>query len=80
LIEIKDPTRTFSWSNNQANPIMAKLNRILASVDWDSKYPLAKVNLLPKEVGDHNPVKITFGDSGQFKEQVLMVVTNGGLC
>jgi hypothetical protein len=33
LIEIKDPTRTFSWSNNQAVPIKAKLDMILASVE-----------------------------------------------
>jgi hypothetical protein len=39
LIEIKDPVRFFSWSNNQEKPILAKLDRILASVEWDSKYP-----------------------------------------
>jgi hypothetical protein len=43
LLEIKDPNRIFSWSNNQRPPIMAKLDRILCYVDWDSKYPLAQV-------------------------------------
>ena len=33
LIEIKDPRRVFSWSNNQEHPIMATLDRILISVD-----------------------------------------------
>jgi hypothetical protein len=71
LIEIKDPTRTFSWSNNQAAPINAKLDRILASVKWDSKYPFARVTLLPKEVSDHNPIRISFEERAQFKEHVF---------
>jgi hypothetical protein len=32
----------------------------LASVEWDLKYPLAKIEVLPKSVSDHNPIKITF--------------------
>jgi hypothetical protein len=47
------------------------LDRILDSVDWDSKCPSARVTLLPKEVSDHNPVRISFGDRAQFKEPVF---------
>jgi hypothetical protein len=46
LIEIKDPSTSFTWSNNQENPIMAKLDRVLVPVEWDNKYPLTKVNML----------------------------------
>jgi hypothetical protein len=42
LIELKDPNRSFSWTNNQENPILAKLDRVLISVEWDSNYPFAK--------------------------------------
>jgi exonuclease III len=71
LLEIKDPNRIFSWSNNQRPPIMAKLDRILCSVDWDSKYPLAQVKFLPKGVSDHNPMGIDFGNRGQKKDHLI---------
>jgi hypothetical protein len=61
-MEIKDPSRSFSWSNNQESPIMAALDRILVSIDWDAKYPLARLIMLPKGVSDHNTLRITFGD------------------
>jgi hypothetical protein len=48
MIDIKDPCRSFTWSNNQECPIMATLDRILASVDWDTKHLLAKVTILHK--------------------------------
>jgi hypothetical protein len=41
LVELKDLSRSYSWSNNQASPVMATLDRILASVEWEHKYPLA---------------------------------------
>jgi hypothetical protein len=44
LIEIKDPCRTFTGTNNQECPIMAALDRVLVNVEWEAKYPLAKVN------------------------------------
>jgi hypothetical protein len=37
MIDIKDLTRTFTWSNNQECPIMATLDRILMSSDWEAK-------------------------------------------
>jgi hypothetical protein len=56
LVEIKDPSRSFSWSNNQRCPIMATLDRTLISVELDIKYPLAKMSMLPKGASDHNPL------------------------
>jgi hypothetical protein len=71
LIEVKDPVRSFSWSNNQEKPILAKLDRILASVEWDNKYPLATVSMLPKEVNDQTPLRITFGGKANLKEPMF---------
>jgi hypothetical protein len=71
LIDYKDPNRTFTWSNHQKQPIMARLNRFLASVDWDLKYPLSRLVILPKSVSDHNPVQITFGLKTQGKEPLF---------
>jgi hypothetical protein len=42
---------------------MSTLDRVLASVQWDAKYPLARVKTLPKGVSDHNPLLITFGEN-----------------
>jgi hypothetical protein len=39
LMEIRDPSRSFTWSNNQDKPMMAILERILTSTDWDGKFP-----------------------------------------
>jgi hypothetical protein len=33
LIELKDPNRSFSRTNNQEDPIMAKLDRVEVSVE-----------------------------------------------
>jgi hypothetical protein len=70
LIEIKDPSRCYSWSNNQDKPIMAVLDRVLVSVDWEARYPLA-ITMLPKGVSDHNPIRLSFGEKMQFKNQVF---------
>lgn len=66
LIELKDPSR-----NNQECPIMATLDRILVSIEWDSKYPLAKVQMLPKGVSDHNPLLINFGGRIMVKDPLF---------
>jgi hypothetical protein len=64
LMDIKDPTRGFTWTNNQKVPIMTTLDRILMTTHWGggAKYPFAKIYVLPKGVSDHNPVMITFGE------------------
>jgi hypothetical protein len=32
------------------------------SASWEAKFPLAKFNMLPKGVSDHNPLAISFED------------------
>jgi hypothetical protein len=39
LMEISDPSRSFTWTNNQENPIIAKLDRILVSMEWEINIP-----------------------------------------
>jgi hypothetical protein len=62
MLELKDPTRLYTWSNNQETPIMAVLDRILVNVEWNNKFPLSKVKVLPKGCSDHNPLRINFGE------------------
>lgn len=30
----------FTWSNNQLDPTLEKLDRVLMSTDWESEFPL----------------------------------------
>jgi hypothetical protein len=62
MIDLKDPARGFTWTNNQERPIMATLDRVLVTTHWDAKYPLFMTKILPRGVSDHNPVMITFGE------------------
>jgi hypothetical protein len=50
---------------------MSQLDRVFASVEWDIKYPLANLVMLPKGVSDHNPLKFSFGDKIQKKDQLF---------
>jgi hypothetical protein len=50
---------------------METFDKIFASVDWDVKYPLASVSMLPKGVSDHDPLMIKFGDRRQIKDLVF---------
>jgi hypothetical protein len=46
----------FTWSNNQPNPTLGKLDRYLMSKQWEDIFPSVKINKLPREVSDHNPL------------------------
>jgi hypothetical protein len=56
LIEFNLVNRKFTWSNNQAIPILAKLDRVFASPNWEMAYPLVRVTALPREISDHSPL------------------------
>lgn len=42
LMDIKDPARGFTWTNNQKVPIMATLDRILMTTHWGGKISLCQ--------------------------------------
>jgi hypothetical protein len=50
---------------------MEVLDRIVVNVEWESKFPLAKVKALPKGYSDHNPLTIIFGNGMRSKEHVF---------
>jgi endonuclease/exonuclease/phosphatase (EEP) superfamily protein YafD len=51
---------------------MARLDRVLASVEWEIRYPLSKVTLLPEGCSDHNPLRIEFGNKSQNKKNIFI--------
>jgi hypothetical protein len=48
LIELNPTNRRFKWSNNQENLILAKLDRIFVSTEWEMSFPLSRVLALSK--------------------------------
>jgi hypothetical protein len=56
LMEIEMTGGKFTWSNNQPNPTLGKLDRYLMSKQWEDIFPSVKINKLPREVSDHNPL------------------------
>lgn len=71
LIEIKDSSRSYTWSNNQEHPIIANLHRGMATTSWAGKYPMTHVKMLSKGVSDHNPLMINLGVEGKVGESIF---------
>jgi hypothetical protein len=63
LLEINPANRRFTWANNQQNLVLAMLDWIFVSTEWDQTFPLARVVGLAKGISDHSPLMIDFGDN-----------------
>jgi hypothetical protein len=49
----------YTWSNNQENPTLERLDRFLVSKTWGENLPLVIVNKLPRVMANHNPLILT---------------------
>jgi hypothetical protein len=49
----------YTWSNNQVNPTLEKLDRVLMTREWELLFPTVTGWLLPRELSDHNPIAIS---------------------
>lgn len=61
LMEINIANRSFTWSNNQDNPIFAAIDRVFVSLTWDSHYPMSILTALPRIGSDHTPLILDTG-------------------
>jgi hypothetical protein len=63
LKEIEMVGRQFTWANNLPEPTYEKLDRVLMDHNWESKYPMVSVRVLPRIEGlsDHAPILLTTG-------------------
>jgi hypothetical protein len=61
LIEINSSNKMYTWTNNQDTPVLAKLDRIIATTDWEANFPLSKVKTLDRIPSDHNPLLLDTG-------------------
>ena len=65
LIDVRMSGGKFTWSNNQENPTLERLDRFLIAKEWDDTYPRVVVYKLPREVSDHNPLILTTEENKQ---------------
>ena len=61
LREIELSGRKFTWANSLPVPTFEKLDRVLASVDWEQKFPLVTVQALTRGISDHTPLLVDSG-------------------
>lgn len=59
LLNIAMEGRQFTWSNEQHNPHMARLDRFLISGEWNTVFPNSVQRALPNTSSDHCPILFT---------------------
>lgn len=67
LLEIKNPTRPYTWTNNQEQPVMAVLDRILVSANFECHYPYVNIRSAPRVGSDHVPILVNLGTTHPHK-------------
>jgi hypothetical protein len=63
LREIVMTGHRYTWAGAGDNPTYEKLDRILASTDWEINFPLAKVEARDRNISDHTPLVVSTGAS-----------------
>jgi hypothetical protein len=61
LREIMLTGRQYTWASRRSTPTYEKLDRVLASVEWEQKFPLVAVRALTRSGSDHTPLLIDTG-------------------
>lgn len=61
LAELKSSTRSFTWTNNQEQPIMAAIDKFFCNSSLEQMYPLAFVTSKSRAGSDHVPLILNFG-------------------
>jgi endonuclease/exonuclease/phosphatase family metal-dependent hydrolase len=49
------------WASRRDVPTYEKLDRVLASITWEQKFPLVTVRALSRSDSDHTPILIDSG-------------------
>jgi hypothetical protein len=62
LREIILSGRQFTWASRREIPTYEKLDRVLANVEWEQKFPLVSVRAMTRTGSDHTPLFIDSGD------------------
>lgn len=71
LIEIKNPARSYTWTNNQDVPIMATLDRVFVTTNFENHYPGVNIRGAPRVGSDHVPIIVDLGINPTFKPYIF---------
>jgi len=55
--------RKYTWSNQQNNPTLVKLDRVFCSVDWEDLFPNCLLQSMASEDSDHCPLLLGLQDN-----------------
>ena len=58
LKELQMSGRQYTWASRRETPTFEKLDRFLASVEWEQKFPLVTVHAMTREGSDHTPLAV----------------------
>jgi endonuclease/exonuclease/phosphatase family metal-dependent hydrolase len=61
LKELVVSGRSYTWSNNQQDPLFEMLDRVLMSPEWELQFPLVTVRTLVRGVSDHVALLVSNG-------------------
>nr|XP_034570085.1 uncharacterized protein LOC117834663 [Setaria viridis] len=50
--------RRYMWSNERSHPTMAKLDRVLVSVEWEAHFPFSFLQAMSSAMSDHCPLHL----------------------
>uniref|UniRef100_J3L454 DUF4283 domain-containing protein n=1 Tax=Oryza brachyantha TaxID=4533 RepID=J3L454_ORYBR len=53
--------RRYTWSNEQQQPVMVKLDRVFATTGWEDAFPETSLQALSSSASDHCPILLTCG-------------------
>lgn len=71
LVELDAGNIDFTWTNRQDRPILAKIDRIFVTTEWDQAFPLVRVKGLERFPSDHNPLLVDTGNNVFFGKKTL---------
>jgi hypothetical protein len=55
--------RQYTWAGSGDNPTYEKLDRVLASTEWEAHFPLTRVEARDQNISDHTPLVVSTGAS-----------------
>jgi hypothetical protein len=51
--------RLYTWSNQQENPVLVRLNHAFFNTAWNDAFPNSVLSSLPRPVSDHHPLIVS---------------------
>lgn len=53
LLDIHLHGRRYMWSNESEDPTLVRLDRALASLDWEERFPACHLQAMASDASDH---------------------------